>query len=611
MSQIDFVEIESLGYDKYFERYTKKLKEIRDAASEQGNETLAKSAQLEIEILSFNPDTPIIDQNYKTRFIPVVEYTNGQKWPDVSTYTIDDFLYINSRLEKTENVFLRCRYADFLLEYSNNVGVKAFPIAKIFMGSLELVVDSYVENDDDIGLIDLLARGFQISLKMINQEMLQVVADKALTIMDKFEESKEYRWILELAEMIREVAESKLASRLTKTQYENCFSALVNGKQHYWDTQEHHFHRSFCEEIINWSNIVELALEEVERLKLEIGTSFEAEAIHQQGRVDKSAIVKAHFYELAMQHYSNIGNTQKIEEMKVKIRQSYEQSEGEFKEFSYSYDLPKELIEKIINPYLDLDILKALEVLSITHSFIPDLKLVEEQTKKQEKKSPIQFLVSRSILDDGKKIVQGVEDRDSYKLAYDSNYMMHLSMNISMLLMLIFERLVKDKGLTADDFVKKISSWPLLHQKNSYLVESGIRKFFENDFVSSLHILVPQFESCLRRMFSQAGFATTSIKRGMAQHEETFNEFLNREDIKNVLGETLHRYIQMIMVEQTGLNLRNKIAHGLISIEECNKQNNITVLYLYLLITSFVLNDHDKDNENSETNTDREAESDN
>ncbi|WP_146065524.1 DUF4209 domain-containing protein [Paenibacillus sp. UNC499MF] len=89
------------------------------------------------------------------------------------------------------------------------------------------------------------------------------------------------------------------------------------------------------------------------------------------------------------------------------------------------------------------------------------------------------------------------------------------------------------------------------------MVEIGIRKFFEEAYVSSLHILVPQFESCLRKMFSQAGFATTSIKRGMAQHEETFNKFLSRDDIKEVLGESLHKFIQMIMVEQTGLNLCN------------------------------------------------------
>lgn len=593
MSQLDvmFEEIESMGYDAYFGNYTRKLAEIRDAAKELEKDALAKHAQLELEILSLHPEPPIINDNYETRFIPMWEWNNGNKWPDVSDYTAEDFLYIKNRLETTTNVFLRYRYADFLLEYGNKFCIKAFPVARIFIQTLDEVVDSFDENEDDLGIIHLLARGVQVSLKMKNKEMLRLVTNKGLNYIDKFIKEKEYRWILELAEMMREVAESQLASSVSKTQNEHCFNALVAGKQHYWDAQEHHLHRSFCEEVINWSRFVGLASEDVKGLQVEIGASFEEEAIHQQGRSEKSVLVQAHFYEKAMDHYSNIGVTEKIEEMKVKIRKSYEQAEEEIKPVSTSVKIPTEKIESIIKPFLVVSTMQALDLLSVTQSFVPDIKAIEEQTKKQEKNSPLQFLMNRSILDDGKKVVQAVDDGDSFKMAYDSNYMLHLNMNNAILLTPIIERLIEDKGLIVDDFLNKILSWPLMLPENASLVEIGIRKFYEVDYISSLHILVPQFESCLRRMFSQAGFATTSIKRGMAQHEETFNEFLNRDDIKGVLGESLHKYIQMIMVEQTGLNLRNKIAHGLISIEDCNKSINILVLYLYLMITGFVLNE--------------------
>lgn len=593
MSQLEamFDEIENFGYDAYYGSYIKKLAEIRDKVKEAGDETLSKRAQLELEVLSLAAKPPIIEENYQTRFIPMYEWNNGQKWPDVSTYTSEDFLYIKSRLDTTKNVFLRCRYADFLIEYGNSIGVKAFPISKDFIQALDSVVDSYAENNDDIGLIQLLARGFQISLKMKNKDMLQLVTNKAFSFIEQFTEGKKYRWILELSEMIREVAQSQLASMLAKSQYERCYNALVAGKQHYWDEKGHHLHRSFCEEALNWNNIVGFTFEEFEGLRLEIGTSFEEEAIHQQGRNEKSALVQAHFYEMAMEHYSNIGSTEKIEEMKVKIRQSYEQARGEVKTISISINVPTETIESIIRPYLEVDSETALAILSTTKTFFPNLSSIEEQTKRQEKDTPLQFLVDKSILDDGKKVMQAIEDNDNYKMAYDSNYMLYLTMSNTVLLTPIIDRLVRENGLTSDEFIKKIISWSLMSSQNAPLVEIGIRKFFDDDYVSSLHILVPQFESCLRRMFSQAGFATTSIKRGMAQHEETFNEFLNRDEIKEVLGESFHKFIQMIMVEQTGLNLRNKIAHGLINVEDCSKQINNLILFLYLQITKFVLND--------------------
>ena len=43
------------------------------------------------------------------------------------------------------------------------------------------------------------------------------------------------------------------------------------------------------------------------------------------------------------------------------------------------------------------------------------------------------------------------------------------------------------------------------------------------------------------------------------------------------------------MTEQTGWNLRNQIAHGLIRPQECNIVTSVTVLHLFLLLTLFRL----------------------
>ena len=69
--------------------------------------------------------------------------------------------------------------------------------------------------------------------------------------------------------------------------------------------------------------------------------------------------------------------------------------------------------------------------------------------------------------------------------------------------------------------------------------------------MSALHILVPQFESTVRRMFSKAGYSTTSIRKGNTQQEVTFNEFLLRDDVKSTLGNDVHKLIQIVMVEQS------------------------------------------------------------
>jgi len=79
------------------------------------------------------------------------------------------------------------------------------------------------------------------------------------------------------------------------------------------------------------------------------------------------------------------------------------------------------------------------------------------------------------------------------------------------------------------------------------------------------------------------------IRKGTVQYEQTFNEFLERQDIKQAIPKNIHKYLSFLLVEQTGYNFRNKIAHGLIRPTECNRLNNILILHLYLVMTMFRL----------------------
>ncbi|AKL93087.1 DUF4209 domain-containing protein [Staphylococcus capitis] len=135
--------------------------------------------------------------------------------------------------------------------------------------------------------------------------------------------------------------------------------------------------------------------------------------------------------------------------------------------------------------------------------------------------------------------------------------------------------------------MEKFHRWDLLDSKNVPFIKSGITKFLEGDYMSAIHILVPQFESTIRRMFSNAGYSTTSIKKGNSQQEITFNEFLLRDDIKLALGDDVHKLIKFVMVEQSGLNLRNDIAHGLIEFSNINYEICILIIYLFLVLTRY------------------------
>ena len=295
--------------------------------------------------------------------------------------------------------------------------------------------------------------------------------------------------------------------------------------------------------------------------------------------------------ESALQYYTNIGEVDKIDELKASIGSAYEDAinHGEFKQFSSSISINVKEQEELLKPFLELSNEQALRSISIDTSLIPNISEIERQTREQDRNSPLTHFVYGSLISSGKKVYQATNEEEAFKINFGRNYITRVLIANSLAMMPLFEALVERKGLNVEDLMMHFKSWPLLDIKNSFFLDTGIRRYFDGDYVSALHILVPQLEATVRTIFKKAGFATTSIKRGMAQHEETFNEFLSREEVIASLGANYHKYLEMVMVDQTGLNLRNEIAHGLIDPLICNKGTTLMVIHLYLLLTRYSL----------------------
>jgi Domain of unknown function (DUF4209) len=583
-------QLESISYSEYLSEFAGEFKKIRDWAKEKGLVRFEKMAQYEIEVLSLHDQTPIVKINDRGRFIPMIEYKDGTKWPDIENFTGEQIAYYEQRLEETENVFLRARYADFLFEHGDKHGTKnKYEISKILLPSLLETAEKHLEKGNFYLFVSDLARAVEVSLKMGNKEWIEIILKKIESTLHMFDKNKDYRWTLELSRLLRNILGSKLSNLVDENIVLLCIHLLNNGRKSYWDNKEYYMHRKFCEEIIHWKKFKRISKEVEQQLQVEIGRSFEEEAVHQQGREQKSSMVKAHFYELAMRHYANIGRTDKVEEMKILIRKAYKEWEesDELSVVSVEVPIPTHEIENMMRPYLEVDVAESIDMIAKPIDFIPDINNVEELTKELIATSPLYHLVTKGLIDDEKKVAEAKNDEESYQWAFSQNYMLHLQMVLNMVLVPLFDKLMNERGLTSEIIIDQVFVWPLMSEKNKPFVELGIKKFFDGDYVSSIHILVPQFESTLRRMFAAAGYATTSIKKSTAQHEETFNEFLNRDDIKEALGERIHKLIQMVMVDQMGINLRNKVAHGLITFEQCTKDLNLLVIYLFLLLTNY------------------------
>lgn len=587
-------DLEAIKTTRYYTEFVEKFKKIRDWAKNENLKNEAKLAQYEIEIFSLCEKNPILSKNKsEKRFVATISFDDGREWPDIQKFTNDQIKYYEQRLNETNNLFLKVRYSDFLFEHGNKKITKTkYEISKCLLSCLVEILTYY---SDDFNYTSVLARLVEVSLLMGDREKLEKAIELIYLKMDEFDYNNEYSYVYELSKLIREILKSKHKKIILENHLNKIIIVLEKAIKNNFEDKNYYLHRVFCEELSQYRKFDLISSERRSELKKEIGKSYELEAEYQQGRNNKSLLVKANFLEKAMEKYMEIGEREKSNKMKILVKWTYEEYENsnEMNLIRIPIEFPKEEIDKIIEGFISSDVQISLDKIAYSNDLIPKITVIEDLVNKLSKEFPLQGLISKGLLNDGKKVVETTTEEDNKTINFNSNYMHHLNINVELLLKAIFDKLISEFEISTEDFMQKFNKWELLDNKNVPFIEHGISRFLEKDYLSALHILVPQFESTVRRMFSKAGYSTTSIRKGNTQQEVTFNEFLLRDDVKSTLGNDVHKLIQIVMVEQSGLNLRNEIAHGLIELSNINYTKCILVIYLFLILTRYSIEKND------------------
>ncbi|WP_419792120.1 DUF4209 domain-containing protein [Staphylococcus chromogenes] len=583
VSNLELIET-TKDYTEFREGFIK----IRDWAISENLENEAKLAQYEIEIFSLWERNPNLNKNKKEkRLVALISFDNGEEWPNIKKFTDGQIKYYEQRLDETNNIFLKARYSDFLFEYGNKKTTKnKYEISQYLLSCLVDLIPHY---SYEFSNTSVLARLVEVSLLIGDREKLKKAVELIYLYISEFDDNNEYNCLYELSKLTREILKSKYKKIISDIHSNKIIMLLESAIKNNFEDKNYQLHRVLCKELIQYKKSGLISSERINELQREIGKSYELEAEYQQGRKNKSLLVKALFLEKAMEHYKEIGKREKIIEMKILVKRTYEEYEkgNEMSLIRIPIEFLEDEVDEFVEHFTSSDIQNSLDKIAYSNHLIPKITVIEDQVDKLSKEFPLQDLISKSLLSDGKKILESTTEEDNKAINFNITYMNHLNINVELIIKYIFDKLISEFEISTEDFMQKFNRWELLHNKNVPFIEHGISRFLEKDYLSAMHILVPQFESTVRRMFSKAGYSTTSFRKGNTQQEVTFNEFLLRDDVKSAFGNDVHKLIQIVMVEQSGLNLRNEIAHGLIESSNINYTKCILVIYLFLVLTRY------------------------
>ncbi|MBP2658120.1 MAG: hypothetical protein H6Q69_1152 [Firmicutes bacterium] len=576
-------EIDSLGFHRHLSEFALPMRKIMTEAEDKEDLAVSKFAQFEIDALRLHPQSFVISRDYSRRMQGEIDV-----WP------VEQLNYYKWRFETSTNPQLACHYGDILLDYkgSNKIDDKYLIFTKIipmFLGITQLAISQ--PEKDYFSLINALSRSVELCLSFNNAELLQKTVDGIIEFIKDIGSAHDYRWILEPSEMLFGVIKNpRVANTMNTTVINLVMNKLDEARINWLSCKNYYMHRVACGNLIIWKKRNGGTPEEINNLEKEIGLSFEMEAEDQPGRVDKSEIVKAHFLEQALQHYINIGETLKYDDLKNRIKRAYTEAEKtEFKEMRAAVNIPEDKINACLEIYRkESDLQKILGMLCIDTNINLDAIKTKEVSEELLKQSVLRALIPASGISGGRKISQSTTYEENLETEFRRHYIMCLSLGVNLLLIPIFE-LLKEKGLTAESIIEVYKKWDFYNYKREELLQTGVQRLLDGDYVSALHVLVPQFEACLRDMFFGADVATTVVRPGIIQHEQVMTEFLLRDEVKEALGEDFHTYICTVMISQDGWNLRNDIAHGLAMRSVFDISHALVVFHLFIRLFNYGL----------------------
>ncbi|MDE9512336.1 DUF4209 domain-containing protein [Xenorhabdus bovienii] len=110
---------------------------------------------------------------------------------------------------------------------------------------------------------------------------------------------------------------------------------------------------------------------------------------------------------------------------------------------------------------------------------------------------------------------------------------------------------------------------------------------FEKDFGNGIYLLAPQVEHLIRILFKDHGIQTSNIDQYGIENENGLSTLLDNERAEEILGQDLLFELKAVFTESSGSNLRNNVAHGLLSDHQASL--SVASVYAWWMVLRLVL----------------------
>jgi hypothetical protein len=224
----------------------------------------------------------------------------------------------------------------------------------------------------------------------------------------------------------------------------------------------------------------------------------------------------------------------------------------------------------------------------------PDPNDLEKQAKEAADKFPLQHLFEGVVVNEKGKVVarrpsmlsNGPEAEEALRSQMNEFANHHQFIFTNGVIEPARQQILLEHNVQITDLLPVVSDNPFVPSGREYIFAQGLLAGIEGDYCVALHLLIPQIENSIRHILADTGMPTSGLDDKGIQDEWSLNRTLYEDVIESIFGKKCSFDLRHLLVERTGVNLRNRLAHGLMSYDNCF---SIQAPYLWCLVLRLCL----------------------
>lgn len=578
-----FAEIEQMPGGFYKDKATP-LMRLAKAAEKLGNAEQAEQLKTEAAAFLLTPR----GQGFPGYFQPAFGYADGSTSPSRDYFTPARLAWLAKRAQETSGIAHAAHLADVCWDLAPK---KDPATARIAISKYRECADNYWRAGQGLEFGDAIKRAVQLAATLGDASQLSEITADVVARFDELDGRKEYRYCLDLADALEKATKVPPGEDAQKRVLE----VLDHGASYYRESHpkkedsfgpvhgpNEHFIRSFAERSLALAKAWKRKDVTAEATKLAQAQSYEREA-----EMAANELARLVFLQDAEKLYGELGRTADQDRLRVAMGQAGKRAESEFKEARAEVQIPHAEIKAYIEPLIGGSLAESLANLSSASHFIPSLDSSKKSATEGQKQFPLQAIIPKLVLKDG-HIVGGADtEAESLDLAVVRDFVLGINIG-GVFRSHLIEKLIREQGLSTEGLLEHFRKWGHCKGKHIEFLGIGFAHYFKGDYVSAIHVLVPQFEDLLRSFLEAAGQPISDPQRGKFF---ILDSLLNNRVFVKAAGDDLITWYRLSLSDPSGMNLRNDVAHGLSSPETMTKEIAELVIHLILSLTRFKLED--------------------